>query len=121
MDVVVAGDAPRVIDYKYAKWREGVELAHEIQLTAYCLALMKSLETERAVGELWYLKNPMKIVRREYRREAAEHRLTNLMEQYIRAVETDTWSPAERSYCDLVKCGFRERCWMTTPEAVTTG
>ena len=111
MDAVVAGDQPRVIDYKYAAWREGGEVSYEIQMTAYCLAVMKALETGRAAGELWYLKPPMKIVRREYSRTAAETRLRELMRKYVRSIETDEWPAAARGYCDRVECGFREKCW----------
>ena len=37
---------------------------------------MKALDVERAIGEIWYVKSPMKIVRREYTRQEAEDRLT---------------------------------------------
>ena len=59
MDAVVTGSVPRVVDYKYAVWHEGAEATYHIQMTAYSLALMKALGTQRAVGELWYLKAPM--------------------------------------------------------------
>jgi CRISPR/Cas system-associated exonuclease Cas4 (RecB family) len=111
MDAAVPGPVPRVIDYKYARWREGGEANYDIQMTAYCLALMKACETDRAEGELWYLKPPMKIVRREYSRREAERSLKDLIERYVRAIETDCWPPAERAYCDRVECGFREKCW----------
>jgi len=123
MDAVVApvGDvieglprAPRVIDYKYATWREGAEEQYEMQMTAYSLALMKALATNRAVAELWYLKSPMKIVRREYTIDEAGQALSDLLAKYARAVESDEWSAADRSYCDRIECGFRERCWSTT-------
>src|SRR5262249_32157139 len=75
MDVAVATDSetgmPRVIDYKYAVWREAREDDYEIQMTSYALALMKSLGTDRALAELWYLKSPMKIMRRQYERPEA--------------------------------------------------
>src|SRR5258705_1914368 len=86
MDAVVGGDVPRVIDYKYATWREGAEDAYDIQLTSYCLALMKSLNTESAVGELWFLKSPLKIVRREYTLREAEESLHRLLNRYIDAL-----------------------------------
>ena len=111
MDAVVPGDAPRVIDYKYAQWREGAEAGYEIQMTAYALALMKALETDRALGELWYLKPPMKIVRHEYTSNAAERRLRELVSRYFAAIETNEWPAAERAHCDRVECGFRPRCW----------
>jgi len=117
MDAVVApaGDAvPRVIDYKYATWREGAEEQYEMQMTAYSLALMKALATNRAVAEIWYLKSPMKIVRREYTIDETEQGLRDLLTKYAHAVETDEWSAADRSYCDRIECGFRERCWSTT-------
>ena len=41
MDAVISGNPPRVIDYKYASWRDGAEAEYEIQMTAYCLAVMK--------------------------------------------------------------------------------
>jgi len=50
MDAVIAGKVPRIIDYKYALWREGAEMAYEIQMTAYCLAVMKRLGVERAIA-----------------------------------------------------------------------
>jgi ATP-dependent helicase/nuclease subunit A len=105
---------PRVIDYKYAQWREGAEEQYEMQMTAYSLALMKALPAERAVAELWYLKSPMKIVRREYTIDEAEQVLRDLLTRYARAVESDEWNAADRSYCDHIECGFREQCWGTT-------
>src|SRR5437667_16094 len=111
MDLVVPGDVPRVVDYKYATWRGGVEANYEIQMTAYSLALMKAFGTQSAVGELWYLKSPMKIVRREYTFAEADERLRTLMSNYRAAIETNQWPAAERSYCDRVECGFRARCW----------
>src|SRR5205814_9782629 len=69
MDVAVPaeeGRIPRVIDYKYASWREGAEESYDIQMTAYALALMKALGADRAIAELWYLKSPMKIITRQY-------------------------------------------------------
>jgi hypothetical protein len=111
MDAATAGSLPRVIDYKYALWRESAEADYEIQMTAYALALMKALETDRAISELWYLKAPMKIIRREYTREEAEGSLSGLFSRYIQAVDRDEWPAAERIYCDRVECGFRERCW----------
>ena len=113
MDAVVAGDIPRVIDYKYARWREGDEDSYDLQLTAYCVALMKSLGTARAVGELWYLKSPMKIVQREYTLVEAEERLRVLMGRYMQVVESGEWPKAARSYCDREECGFRSRCFLT--------
>jgi len=111
MDAVVPGDVPRVVDYKYATWREGVVANYEIQMTAYCLALMKAFGTQSAVGELWYLKSPMKIVRREYTFAEADERLRTLMSNYRMAIEKNDWPAAERAYCDRVECGFRARCW----------
>jgi len=112
MDAVVAGDLPRVIDYKYAVWRDGGDVDYEIPMTAYCLAVMKSLGVDRAVSELWYLKAPMKIVRREWTRDEAERRLATLLEGYLQSLSSGVWPMAERSYCDAVACGFRERCWV---------
>ena len=111
MDAAVGGEVPRVIDYKYAAWREGGEGNYEIQMIAYSLALMKSLGCDRAIAELWYLKAPMKIIRREYRLADAEQRLRDLFSKYFEAVERDEWPAADRSYCDRVECGFRSRCW----------
>jgi CRISPR/Cas system-associated exonuclease Cas4 (RecB family) len=105
---------PRVIDYKYAFWREGGEANYQIQMTTYALALMKALGTDRAAAELWYLKSPMKIVRREYTLVEAEQSLQTLLAKYLIAVEKNQWAPADRSYCDRVECGFRERCWSST-------
>jgi ATP-dependent helicase/nuclease subunit A len=120
MDAAVApasndnGAIPRVIDYKYATWREGGEANYQIQMTTYALALMKALGTDRAAAELWYLKSPMKIVRREYTLVEAEESLQTLLAKYLIAVEENEWAPADRSYCDRVECGFRERCWSST-------
>jgi ATP-dependent exoDNAse (exonuclease V) beta subunit len=112
MDAVVAGPGvPRVIDYKYAVWREGAEETYDIQMTAYALALMKALETDRAAAELWYLKSPMKIVRREYALAGAEGKLRALFARYMEALDLNEWPAAERAYCDRVECGFRQRCW----------
>jgi CRISPR/Cas system-associated exonuclease Cas4 (RecB family) len=113
MDAVVPGDPPRVIDYKYAAWRNSDEAEYEIQMTAYCLALMKSSGADRAVGELWYLKSPMQVIRREYTRDEAERKVADVLERYLHALSSGIWPMAERSYCDSVKCGFRERCWAT--------
>jgi ATP-dependent helicase/nuclease subunit A len=115
MDAVVASDGiPRVIDYKYAVWREGAETAYDIQMTAYALAVMKALGADRAVAELWYLKSGMKVVRREYALAEAEGKLRALLSKYMEAVETNEWPAAERAYCDRVECGFRQRCWSGT-------
>jgi hypothetical protein len=111
MDAAVAADTPRVIDYKYALWREPGETAYDIQMTAYALALMKALGTGRAISELWYLKTPMKIIRHEYTRDEAEQKLQRLFGRYLNALDCDEWPAAERAYCDRVECGFRERCW----------
>jgi ATP-dependent helicase/nuclease subunit A len=113
MDAVVSDDPPRVIDYKYAVWNERAPKNYEVQMTAYCLALMKSSGAKSAAGELWYLKPPMKVIRCEYTRDEAERRLAGLLEGYLRALSSGTWPMAERPYCDSVKCGFRERCWAT--------
>jgi ATP-dependent helicase/nuclease subunit A len=115
MDAVVPGTPPRVIDYKYASWRAGVELDYEIQMTAYSLALMKSADTDRAVAELWYLRAPMKVIRQEYTREQAESRITELLDRYLKALASGIWPMAERTYCDSIACGFRERCWAGSP------
>lgn len=113
MDAALGGEVPRVIDYKYALWREAGEEGYETQMTAYALALMKALGTGRAVSELWYLKAPMKIIRKEYTRSEAEERLTALFARYLEAVQANEWPPAERTYCDRVGCGFRQKCWGT--------
>jgi CRISPR/Cas system-associated exonuclease Cas4 (RecB family) len=109
-----AGQVPRVVDYKYASWRLGAEADYEMQMTAYALALMKALRSERALSELWYLKPPLRIIRREYARDEAEDRLKTLLGEYNQAVRNDAWPAAERAYCDKVECGFRERCWSAT-------
>jgi CRISPR/Cas system-associated exonuclease Cas4 (RecB family) len=111
MDAAVAGDMPRVVDYKYAGWHDSAESANDVQMTAYALALMKALGTDRAISELWYLKPPMKIVRREHDRTQAEEHLRALLSRYLNALETSEWPQAERAYCDRVGCGFRQRCW----------
>jgi ATP-dependent helicase/nuclease subunit A len=111
MDVVVPGELPRVVDYKYATWHEGCETDYEMQMTAYSLAVMKALGTDRAVSELWYLKRPMKIVRKEYALSDAEGRLRDLLSRYLSAVEMNEWPVAERTHCDRVECGFRSQCW----------
>ncbi len=111
MDAVVIADTPRVIDYKYAPWRDGAESSYEWQMTAYALAVMKAARADRAIGELWYLKAPMRIVKREYQREDSERKLGELLLNYSRAVETGEWPGADRAYCDRTECGFRDRCW----------
>ena len=118
MDAAVALDPenglPRVIDYKYAVWREGDESDYEVQMTVYALALMKAMDADRAVAELWYLKSPMKIVRRIYTLTEAERGLHGLLSNYLEALENNEWAAAERTYCDRVECGFRNRCWSAT-------
>jgi len=84
-----AAALPRVVDYKYAIWRDGCEADYEMQMTAYSVAVMKALGTDRAVSELWYLKRPMKILKKEYGLPEAEDRLKNLLSRYISAVETN--------------------------------
>jgi hypothetical protein len=111
MDVVVPGDPVRVVDYKYATWQQGVEADYAPQMTAYSLAVMKALGTDGAVSELWYLKPPMKIVRKEYTRSEAEGDLVRLLTRYLTAVQSDSWPAADRGYCDRVECGFRAQCW----------
>jgi hypothetical protein len=114
IDAAVAGEVPRVIDYKYALWRDSAETAYHTQMTAYGLALMKALGTNRAISELWYLKPPMKIIRREHARDEAEEKLSGLLSRYLNALESGEWPKTERSYCDAVECGFRHRCWGET-------
>jgi CRISPR/Cas system-associated exonuclease Cas4 (RecB family) len=113
MDAAVAPEkgVPRVIDYKYAVWREGGEASYDIQMTAYALALMKAIGSDRAIAELWYLKAPMKIIRHEYTLKDAEEKLRTLLSKYLDAVDRDEWPAAERAYCDRVECGFRDKCW----------
>jgi len=111
MDAVVPSDPPRVIDYKFALWKEGREASYQIQMTAYSLALMKSLGVDRAVAELWYLRTPMKILRQEYTAVEAERVLSDLLERYVRSLESNEWPMAERSHCDEIECGFRDKCW----------
>ena len=87
------------------------EAAYDTQMTAYALALMKALGTDRAISELWYLKAPMKIIRQEHTRGDAENKLRELFARYLGALDRDDWPAAERAYCDRVECGFREQCW----------
>lgn len=112
MDAVTFGDPPRIIDYKYAQWRAGVEVEYEIQMATYCLATMNSMDVDRAVAELWYLKPPLKIIRREFSRAEAQARFTSLLDRYFESLSGDGWPMAERSHCDAVACGFREQCWV---------
>jgi len=111
MDALVPGDPVRVIDYKYAGRREASEGGYDIQLTAYCLAAMKSLNVNRCTGELWYLKPSLNIVQREYSLSECEEHLQSLLSRYLRSLANDDWPLADRSYCDRVECGFRSRCW----------
>jgi CRISPR/Cas system-associated exonuclease Cas4 (RecB family) len=111
IDATVISEVPRIIDYKYARWKEGAESGYEVQIMTYALALMKALDVERAIGEIWYVKSPMKIVRREYTRQEAEDRLTALLKKYLTAISIEEWPRADRSYCDRVECGFRSECW----------
>ena len=80
-------------------------------MAAYSLALMKSTGADRAVSELWYLKSPMKVVRREYTREEAEGLLAELLDRYVAALQSEDWPKADRTYCDRIECGFRPECW----------
>jgi ATP-dependent exoDNAse (exonuclease V) beta subunit len=82
IDAVVIDNPPKVIDYKYSRWQPGAEESYQNQLTIYCLAVMKSLGVEHATGELWFLKAPMKIIRREYTLAEAELTVRNLIEQF---------------------------------------
>jgi CRISPR/Cas system-associated exonuclease Cas4 (RecB family) len=111
MDAVVGENVPRVIDYKYAVWREGDEAAYEVQMMTYSLALMKALDAANATAELWYLKDPLKIVRREYARDIAETRLQHVLSEYVMAIEQNRWPAADRAHCERVQCGFRSVCW----------
>jgi len=86
-------------------------MEYEIQMTAYCLAVMKRLGVDRAIAELWYLKAPMKIVKWETLRDAAEQRIAELLTRYLDSLSSETWPMAQRPYCDSIACGFRERCW----------
>ncbi len=86
-------------------------MEYEIQMTAYCLAVMKKLRVDRAIAELWYLKTPMKIVKWDLKRAVAEQRITALLGRYLESLSSRTWPTADRTYCDSVACGFRERCW----------
>jgi hypothetical protein len=83
MDAVVPGNIPRVVDYKYARWHEGADDEYGVQLVCYSLALMKALNLDRVVGELWFLKPPMKIVRREYVLHEAQSHVCELLERVI--------------------------------------
>jgi CRISPR/Cas system-associated exonuclease Cas4 (RecB family) len=112
MDAVISGDVPKVIDYKYASWRDNAEADYEIQMSAYGLAVMKGAGTPRVVAELWYLKAPMKIVRLELTRPEAERRIADLLGKYFESLSSGMWPMAQRSYCDSVGCGFREQCWL---------
>jgi hypothetical protein len=80
-------------------------------MTSYCLAVMKSLGVTRVVGELWYLRSPMKILRCDYTRQDAEARIAATLSGYAKALASNEWPHAERSYCDAAECGFRTRCW----------
>jgi hypothetical protein len=111
MDAVAFTDPPRIVDYKYALWRAGAEVDYEIQMATYCLATMKSLGVDRAVGELWYLKTPLKIIRREFNRADAEAHISVLLDRYFESLSGGVWPMADRAYCDAVACGFRGQCW----------
>jgi hypothetical protein len=111
MDAVASEDAPRVIDYKYAAWRDDGQPRYEVQMSAYCLAVMKGSGARRATAEVWYLRKPMKIVRQEFTEDQAEQRIAGLLGRYVHSLSSGSWPAAERSYCDSVQCGFREQCW----------
>jgi hypothetical protein len=111
MDAVTLGDCPRIVDYKYASWHTGAEVEYELQMATYCLATMNALDVEKAVGELWFLKSPLKIVRREFTRSESETIVTALVHKYLESIGSGEWPMAERAHCDAVSCGFRERCW----------
>jgi superfamily I DNA/RNA helicase len=112
MDAVISGNPPRVIDYKYAPWREGAESEYEVQMAAYCLAVMMRSSNERAVAELWFLKGSLRIIQQEFLRADAESLIAGLLEGYLQSLSSGIWPMAERSYCDSVACGFREQCWV---------
>jgi hypothetical protein len=111
MDAVTLAACPRIVDYKYAAWHSGAEREYELQLATYCLATMNALGGEKAVGELWFLKSPMKVIRREFTRTEAEAIVTELVHKYLDSIVSGDWPMADRSHCDAVSCGFRERCW----------
>jgi ATP-dependent exoDNAse (exonuclease V) beta subunit len=117
IDAVAAVNPPRVIDYKFARWREGADAAYRPQMLAYCLAVMKSAGLDRVSGEFWFLRAPMKIIARDYTRAEAEKELGELLRRYIEALESDNWPMVARAECDRLECGFRSRCWPVTPEA----
>jgi hypothetical protein len=111
MDALVVAQLPRIVDYKYANWQQNAEVEYELQMATYCLATMKALGVQKAVGELWFLKSPMKVIRREFTRSEAETTITRVLRSYLEAQSSGEWPMAERAYCDSVSCGFRERCW----------
>jgi ATP-dependent helicase/nuclease subunit A len=111
MDAVVLAEVPRVVDYKYAAWREGAEANYNVQMSAYALALMKAAGTDRAIAELWFVKPPVRIIRQEYARRETEQMLRGLLSRYVMAVENDEWPAAPREFCDRIECGFRGECW----------
>jgi ATP-dependent exoDNAse (exonuclease V) beta subunit len=111
IDAVAGLDPPRVIDYKFARWREGAEITYRPQMLAYCLAVMKSAGVDRVSGELWFLRAPMKIVSREYTRAECESELRSIVDRYTEALESGDWPMAERAECDRLQCGFRSQCW----------
>ena len=83
MDAVISGNPPRVIDYKYAPWREGAESEYEVQMASYCLAVMMRSSSERAVAELWFLKGSLRIVQQEFLRGDAERLIAGLSSRDI--------------------------------------
>jgi ATP-dependent helicase/nuclease subunit A len=114
IDAVANLSPPRVIDYKFARWREGAQDSYRPQMLAYCLAVMKSAGLDRVTGELWFLKAPMKIVTEEFTRAESEAELSRLLDRYVEALRSDSWPMAARPDCDRLQCGFRGQCWGQT-------
>ena len=111
IDALVPSKRPRVIDYKFSRWKPGSDDPYQIQMTCYALAAMKSLDVRSSTGELWFLKEPRRIRGREYDRDAAETLLEALFRQYQSCLSEDQWPRASESYCDRISCGFRSDCW----------
>ncbi|HEX5000314.1 MAG TPA: 3'-5' exonuclease, partial [Terriglobia bacterium] len=111
IDAIAGLDPPRVIDYKFARWKPGADRVYRTQMLAYCLAVMKSAGSDRAVGEVWFLRSPMKIVREEFNRTEVERELGGLLARYLDALSSDRWPMVDRVDCDRMDCGFRSQCW----------
>ena len=93
-------------------WREGAETEYEVQMAAYCLAVMKRSRVNGLLPSCGFSR-ALKIVKREfYRAETAERLIAGAPREISAIAVFRDLAYGGRSYCDSVACGFRERCWV---------